>query len=241
MPITGKQLSDFVASRRTTRDFLPKPVPAKVIEELITDGMTAPSWSNTRPFLIAVASGEQRDRISADLLRRWDALSAARNGGLGAKIKLVLGGYGIPRPNFNMMKPYPKTLQPRARKVGKELYGLLGVKRGDSKARDEQWANNYRFFGAPTVAFVFIHKGLGVFAANDLGLFAENLMLSAHSRGLGICAQGALGLWPAAIHKEFDVPDGYKLMYGIAIGYPSDAPVNKFEAERISIDQIVIK
>lgn len=241
MAIKSKELSAFLASRRSTRSFLSTPVSQEIIDELITDAMTAPSWSNTRPFLIAVASGEQRDRISADLLRRWDSLSKARTGKLLDKIKLVLNGYGIPMPNFNMMKPYPKVLQPRARKVGKELYGMLGVKRGDSKARDEQWANNYKFFGAPTVAFVFIHKGLGVFAANDLGLFAENLMLSAHAKGLGTCAQGALGLWPSAIHKEFKVPAGYKLMYGIAIGYPSEAEVNSFQAERLNIEEIKLK
>jgi nitroreductase len=241
MAISGNEFSAFLASRRSTRSFLPTPVKNELIDELITDAMTAPSWSNTRPFLIAVASGEQRDRISADLLRRWDALSKARTGNILDKIKLFVGGYGVPRPNFKMLKPYPKVLQPRATKVGKELYGLLGVKRGDKKARDEQWANNYKFFGAPTVAFVFIHKGLGVFAANDLGLFAENLMLSAHARGLGTCAQGALGLWPSAITREFQIPPGYKLVYGIAIGYPSEDKVNGFQAERLDIQEIKVK
>lgn len=239
--IKPADFSQFVASRRSTRSFLSTPVSEELVEQIITDGMTAPSWSNTRPYLIAVANGDKRDRISADLLRRWAVLSAARNGGLIPKIKLLLSGYAIPRPNFNMMKPYPKLLQPRAKKIGKELYGLLGVKRGDSEARDIQWGNNYRFFGAPTVAFVFIHKGLGVFAANDLGLFSENLALSAHSRGLGTCSQGALGIWPQAIHREFNIPKGYKLMYGIAIGYPSDDVVNTFQAERLNISEIIVK
>jgi nitroreductase len=140
-----------------------------------------------------------------------------------------------------MLAPYPKELQPRSRKVGKELYGLLGVARGDSKARDEQWAANYRFFGAPVELFIFIHEKLGVFAANDAGLFAQNLMLSAHEQGLGSCAQGAVALWPSAVRKEFNVPKGYKLIYGIAIGYPSDALVNTFQAERIGAAQITIK
>jgi nitroreductase len=115
---------------------------------------------------------------------------------------------------------------------------MLGVARGDKKARDAQWAKNYEFFNAPVEIFVFIHKGLSVFAANDAGLFAENLMLSAHAKGLGACAQGAVAIWPKAVHREFNIPEGYKLVYGIAIGYPDDAEVNSFQAHRIGPEEI---
>jgi nitroreductase len=140
-----------------------------------------------------------------------------------------------------MIAAYPKELQPRSRKVGKELYGLLGVARGDKVARDEQWANNYKFFGAPVEVFVFIHKSLHVFAANDAGLFAQNLMLSAHARGLGTCAQGAVAIWSNAVRKEFNVPKDYKLIYGIAIGHPSKDKVNGFQAERLTPAEITIQ
>lgn len=235
-----KDFSAFLASRRTTRDFLPTEVDTSVIEELITDAMTAPSWSNTRPYLVAVASGAQRDRISADLLQRWNLLAGFRSGGILEKLRFFFTPTAWPISDFAMLAPYPKVLQPRARKVGKQLYTLLGVARGDRKARDEQWAANYRFFGAPTELFIFVHKGLGVFAANDAGLFAQNLMLSAHSRGLGTCAQGAVALWRSAIHKEFQVPPGYKLIYGIAVGHPSAAEVNKFQAERLPASEITV-
>lgn len=190
---------------------------------------------------MAVATAEVRDRISQDMLDRWHALAAFRSGSLLAKLKFAFNPKAWPLSDYPMLAPYPKELQPRSRKVGKELYGLLGVARGDTKARDEQWAANYRFFGAPVELFVFIHKKLGVFAANDAGLFAQNLMLSAHEQGLGTCAQGAVALWPSAVRKEFNVPRGYKLVYGIAIGYPSNALVNTFQAERIGANQITIK
>ncbi len=213
---------------------------ANVIDELITDGLTAPSWSNTRPYMVAVASGEVRDRISADLLRRWHAAAGLRSGSILEKIKFVFRPYAWPQSDYPMISAYPEELQPRSRKVGKELYGLLGVARGDKKARDEQWANNYKFFGAPVEVFVFIHKGLDVFAANDAGLFAQNLMLSAHARGLGTCAQGAVAIWSNAVRREFNVPKGYKLIYGIAIGHPTDAVVNGFNAERLPSAEITI-
>ena len=242
MPITAKEFSKFAASRRSTRDFLPKPVDQKLIDQLLTDGMSASSWSNTRPFLFAVASGDKRDRISTDLLRRWAALSEARRGGFLAKLKLsVTASYAIPLMDYWFSSKYDRTLVPRSQKVGRELYTLLGVPRGDAQARDEQWANNYRFFGAPTVIFVFIHKSLGVYAANDTGLFVQNLMLSAKANELGTCALGSVTPWPRAVRKEFKIPKDYKMIYGIAIGYPSKAKINSFKAERISIEEISVK
>jgi nitroreductase len=237
----AKTFSSFLASRRSTRDFLPTLVDPKVIEELIADGLTAPSWSNTRPYMVAVATGDVRDRISADLLKRWDAAAGLRSGTFAQKIKFFFSPYAWPQSDYPMIAAYPKELQPRSRKVGKELYGLLGVARGDKVARDEQWANNYKFFGAPVEVFVFIHKSLHVFAANDAGLFAQNLMLSAHARGLGTCAQGAVAIWSNAVRKEFNVPKGYKLIYGIAIGHPSKDKVNGFQAERLNPSEVTIQ
>jgi nitroreductase len=239
--IVSKDFSQFLAKRRTTRSFKSDPVDAKIIDELLEDGLTAPSWSNTRPFLVAVASGEVRDRISQDMLERWSVGSGMTSGNLRDKLRFIFTPKAWPLSDYPVMKPYPKSLQPRARRVGKELYGMLGVARGDKKARDAQWAKNYEFFNAPVEIFVFIHKGLSVFAANDAGLFAENLMLSAHAKGLGTCAQGAVAIWPKAVHKEFVIPKGYKLIYGIAVGYREEAEVNTFQANRIGAEEIKAK
>ncbi|MFM6977390.1 MAG: nitroreductase [Micrococcales bacterium] len=239
--IKPTSFSAFLASRRTTRDFLPTPVDPKLVDQLIADGLTAPSWSNTRPFMVAVADGQLRDQISEEMLKRWALLSAARTGNLWDKLKLVFTGIGLPISDYTMLTKYPSDLIGRSRRVGKELYALLEVPRGDAKARDAHWANNYRFFGAPTVIFVFIHKSLGVHAANDAGLFAENLILSAHAHDLGTCAQGAVALWRGAIRKYISVPKNYKLLYGIAIGYASDDKVNTFQAHRLDVEEIKIK
>ena len=63
--ITGDQFAEFAATRRSTRDFLPTPIPQDVLDEILRDAMCAPSWSNTKPILVAVASGEKRDRLAA--------------------------------------------------------------------------------------------------------------------------------------------------------------------------------
>jgi len=238
---TESDWKEFVASRRTTRDFLNKEVPDSLIDELLTDAMTAPSWSNTRPYLVGIAKGEKRDRISKELLSRWDAAGRALKGGLAGKVKLLFTRYGLPTSDYKVFRPYPKDLVPRQQKVGAELYGLLGIKRDDQEARQAQWARNYEFFGAPVELFIFTHSGLGEYSVSDAGLFMQNLMLGAHARGLGTCAQGAVALWADPIRKEFKIPKGYKLLCGIAVGYPSDDKVNGFQAERLPIEEIKLK
>ena len=234
-------VSNFLASRRSTRDFLPTQVPQHIIDQILTDALTAPSWSNTRPFKIAVATGDVRDRISGEFLSRWSVLSRIMRKGLKNKLRLIYSRYGLPTSNRTIVKPYVAELRPRAQRVGKELYELFGVKRGDREARDRQWGKNYSFFGAPVEMFIYIHKSLHVYAASDAGLMMENLMLSAHGHGLGTCAQGAVNIWDDVVRNEFDIPKDYRLLCGMAIGYPSDSPVNSFKAHRIGVDEVLLK
>ncbi len=232
-------ISAFLASRRSTRDFAPTPVPPEIIEALLTDAMTAPSWSNTRPYMVAVATGDTRDRIAAEFTRRWDDGSAALHGPWWRKALFALRG-GLPRSDYRILRRYPTDLQARSHKIGRDMYAHLGIDRADRAGRDAQWRRNFDFFGAPVEIFVFVHGGLEPFSASDAGLFMQNLMISAHSRGLGTCAQGAAAVWPDVVRAEFDIPAHYKLLCGIALGHATDAPINSFEAERISVAEISV-
>lgn len=238
---TAKDLSDFLASRHSTRDFLPTPIPQEILDQILKDALTAPSWSNTRPFKVAIATGEQRERISREFLSRWNVLSKIMRKGILSKLRILYSRYGLPTSNRTIAKPYPSELKPRAERLGKELYEVFGVTRGDKTARNAQWAKNYSFFGAPVEIFVFIHKSLHIFAASDAGLMMQNLILSAHAKGLGTCAQGAVGIWEDVVRKEFEISKDYRLLCGIALGYPSESTVNDFAANRIDISEIVAK
>ncbi len=236
----SEDFSTFIASRRSTRDFLPTPIPQEILDQILKDSLTAASWSNTRPYKVAIAKGQCRDRISSEFLSRWAVLSRILRKGLVHKFRIIYSRYGLPTSNRSIAKRYPAELKPRSERVGRELYELFGVKRGDRVARDQQWAKNYSFFGAPVELFIYIHKSLHIYAASDAGLMMSNLMLSAHSHGLGTCAQGAVAIWDDVVRKEFDISKDYRLLCGIAIGYPSDSPVNSFQAHRLDLEELVL-
>lgn len=234
-----QDFSQFLSSRRSTRDFLPTPIPPEILDQILADSLTAPSWSNTRPFKVAIARGEIRDRISAEFLSRWSVLSKIMRKGLLNKLRIIYSRYGLPTSNRRIAKPYPTELKPRAERVGREMYETFGVQRGDREGRDQQWAKNYSFFGAPVELFIFVHKSLSIYAASDAGLMMQNLILSAHAQGLGTCAQGAVGIWEDVVRKEFEISKDYRLLCGIAIGYPSDSAINNFKANRIEVAELI--
>jgi nitroreductase len=231
------ELSDLLASRRSIRDFRPDPVPTDVLADILSDAAQAPSWSNTQPYRLAIASGDRRDRLAAALCQRFDAALVARKGGWRSKVGLLLRG-GLPDGDFRVDLPYPADLVPARRATGFGLYKLLGIAREDHVARDAQMRRNFEFFGAPTVIFVFVHGGLRQFAALDAGIWLQSFMLAAHARGLGTCAQGALATWGGPVRAEFDVPATHKLICGVALGYPSDAPVNAYNPGRLEAAQL---
>lgn len=235
--ISPQDFSEFVRSRRSTRSFKSDPIPDDVLQRVLEDAKWAPSWTNTQPYFLAIASGEATKRLSEEYLQLFDDSVPAQSGNKWEIIKMYLTGKGKPSWDYRTTLPYPEVLTPYRRKTGHELYTLLGIDRKDRKARDAQWRRNFEFFGAPTVIFVFVHHGLKQFAAQDAGLMEQTLMLSALANGLGTCAQGAIATWAGPVRKEFDIPEGYKFITAISIGYPDDHIINTFNPGRRTIDR----
>jgi len=225
-------LSQLIRTRRSVRDFLPQAIPEKLLNEVLADANWSPSWSNTQPYRIAIASGAVRAKISSELCTLFDLGRAAQNGGALGKLRLLLTRRGLPDGDFSTQFTYPEDLQPKRRATGAGLYEVLGIGRKDIAARDKQMRRNFEFFGAPTVIFLFAHKGLHEFSILDAGIFLNTLMLSAHAHGLATCAQGALATWASPIRSEFKIPEPYQLICGLSIGYASESAVNNFNPGR---------
>ena len=92
--------------------------------------------------------------------------------------------------------------------------------------RDKNFKNMFR--NAPNLICVCTPANGG--GELDAGLLGENMMLAALSMGLGTCCLGGPVRWlnSNADAKFFldrlDIPEGYKLNYILAIGYPDEQP-----------------
>lgn len=238
-PTSAETLAQLVHTRRSVRDFAPTPIPHALLDAVLADANQAPSWSNTQPYRIAVATGPVRERLATELTMRFDKGMAAQNGGWLAKAKLLLTRGGLPDGDFTVNFEYPPDLQPQRRATGHGLYELLRIGRTDHAARQAQMRRNFEFFGAPCAIFVFVHGGLGPFSALDAGTYIQTLMLSAHAHGLGTCAQGALATWAGPVRAAFAVPKHYKLMGGLSIGYATSHPVNHYNPGRQTVADLL--
>lgn len=228
--------SNFIKNRRSTRDFLSKEIDENVLKDILDDANWAPSWCNTSPYYIVIAKGEQKDRIKQKLLSKYDAAINAQT--IFGKLWLYLSG-DAPDGDYNTQLTYSSELNVHRKECGYGLYNLLGITKDDKKGRNDQVRRNFEFFGAPVVFFVFVQGDMSVFSPLDVGFFLQTLLLSAHARGIGTCAQGALATWKSPILEEFkDIPTDYKLICGVSMGYASDHIINTYNPGRRDIHGI---
>ena len=237
----AETLARLLRTRRSVRDFTDRDVPAELIAAILDDARWAPSWSNTQPYRIAVAGGALKDQIKEQLLARFDTATKLQAGGMLGRIAAFLTrSKALPDGDFDTRFEYPEELVPRRRATGFGLYATLGIGRGDDAARNRQMRRNWEFFGAPLVLFVFVRRELGAYSVLDAGIFLQSLMLSAQARGLGTCAEGALGTWAGPVREAFEVPPNYKLLCGLALGWPSDHVVNAYNPGRAEVAEMLI-
>lgn len=208
-------IDEALRARKSVRAFKPDPVPLDLVREILELASRAPSGTNIQPWKVHVVSGEVRARLEAEVLAHRETNPAD-------------AGAEFTRTS-KRKEPYTS----RMRKLGKEMYSLIGIPKGDQAANWAQWGRNYKFFDAPVGLIFTIDKDLDAMSFLDIGIFMQSLMLAAKARGLDTCAQGAWNNYWTATRRVLDVsPDEY-IICGISLGYADDAsPVNTLISER---------
>lgn len=217
-PSSATIVDRAITSRRSVRAFLSTPVPRDVIEDILRVASRAPSGTNTQPWRVYVLTGASREALSQDIVEAFDQPDWQ---------ELYKDEYDY----------YPtKWKSPfidRRRKVGWDLYRLLGIGKQDKQRMHEQHARNYVFFDAPVGLMFTIDRGLGRGSWIDYGMFLGNLMIAARGRGLDTCPQAAFTHFHSIIGRHINIPSEEMLVCGMALGYAdTEAPVNRLVTER---------
>ncbi len=193
-----------ITSRRSIRAFLPTPVPRETIEEILTVASRAPSGTNTQPWKVTVLTGAARQRLV-------DAITAV---------------YDDPAQRAQHSEEYAyyptQWVDPylaRRRKVGWDLYGLLGIGREDKARMHAQHGRNYRFFDAPVGLIFSIDRVMAQGSWLDYGMFLQNIMVAARARGLDTCPQAAFTQFHRIIERELALPSAEMVVCGMSLGY----------------------
>jgi nitroreductase len=207
-----------ITSRRSIRAYLPTPVPRQTIEEILAVAARAPSGTNTQPWKVYVLTGAARQRLSASICAAHDD-PAQR-----AQHTEEYAYYPT-----EWRSPYVD----RRRKVGWDLYSLLGIGKADKARMHAQHARNYAFFDAPVGLIFTIDRVMQQGSWLDYGMFLQSVMVAARARGLDTCPQAAFTQFHRIISQELNLPPEEMVVCGMALGHADPKAVeNTLVTER---------
>ncbi len=214
-----------IVRRRSVRAFLDTPVDLLMVKEILEVASRAPSGTNTQPWRVYVLTGDAKTRLSDEIVDAFlNPEKAAQH--------------------HEEYDYYPKEwIEPfigRRRKVGFDLYGLLGLAKDDKAGMQQQHARNFRFFDAPVGLIFTIDRVMGRGSMLDYGMFMENIMISAVGHGLATCPQAAFNQFHKIIARHLALPENEAVVCGMALGYEDKrAIVNTLKTTRVPVDEFV--
>jgi nitroreductase len=216
---TPTPVDDAITSRRSIRAFLDTPVDRATVDRLLAVASRAPSGTNMQPWQAIVLTGQALSDFGGQLET------------------LALSGY----QGESAWRYYPpKFREPylsRRRKVGWDLYGALGIARGETDRMTAQHARNLRFFDAPVGMIFTIDADLEIGSWLDYGMFLQNVMVAARGLGLDTCPQAAFAPYHVEIRRLLAIPHDRHVVCGMALGHADpDAPENRLATEREAPD-----
>ena len=199
-----------ITTRRSLRAFLPDPVARETVEAILDVASRAPSGTNTQPWKVYVLTGAAKTELSEKICAAYDD--------------------PVERATHTEEYAYYPTewtspFIDRRRKVGWDLYGLLGIAKTDKARMHAQHRRNYEFFGAPVGLMFTIDRVLRQGSWLDYGMFLENIMVAARGRGLDTCPQAAFMQFHRIIAEHVDAPPNEQVVCGMSLGYADPSAV----------------
>lgn len=214
------KLNAILSARYSCRAFFPYDVSQDTIIDIAQAAQKVPSWCNAQPWQLTITSGQATDRFRDALFTH--ALTNA------------------PKPDMEWPNSYIGVYKDRRRACGIQLYGAVGVEKGDHAASAKQMMENYRLFGAPHVAIVTSPAELGPYGAMDCGGFVTAFTLAAAAKGVASIAQAAVAAHAPMVRDHFALPDDRLILCAISFGYANtDHPANSFRTQREIPDTVI--
>lgn len=216
-------VTEAVATRRSVRAFLDKPVERETLTRILEKAQRSPSGGNTQPWHGIVLTGDPLQRLFArvaqDLPRGREAFA----------------------PEYNVYPPeLDGAYELRRRGVGEDMYGALAIPKDDKTGRLMWFARNFQAFGAPVLMLVHTPKYMGPPQWSDIGMWLQTIGLLCREEGLDTCFQEAWAVYSPQIREVVGIPDDHIFFCGVAIGYRDpEAAVNQFPVARAPLAEAV--
>lgn len=212
-------VAEAVASRRSVRAFIDKPVPFETVHHVLDQARMAPSGCNFQPWEAIVLTGEPLRALQEQLL---------------ASEPDDPQEYDFSAPG--QLEKY----QSRLKAVGASMYEGMGIARGQRDQREVFARSNILSFNAPVLLLCHFPKLMKEPQWSDVGMWLQTIMLLLRGEGLDSCPQEYMGIYGRTIKDHLGLSDDTLLFCGLAIGWgDTAAAVNNFQRDRTSLaDQV---
>jgi nitroreductase len=216
-------VSEAVATRRTVRAFLDRPVDQAVLRRVLEKAQNSPSGGNTQPWNATLVTG-------APLAALLEKVAAVIPEGLAAY-----------SPEYNIYPPELDGVYNQRRfGVGEALYAALEIPREDKASRLKWFARNFQAFGAPVLMLIHTPKYMGPPQWADIGMWLQTVALLLREEGLDSCMQEAWAVYTKQVRESVAIPDDHIFFCGMAIGWGDrSVEVNRFPVPRAPLDEAV--
>jgi len=219
----AETVSMAVNTRRSIRAFTDVMPPHGLLDNILQSAARAPSGTNIQPWKVYVVTGNARKRLCLAASAAFDDPDAQH--------EIEVSYYPT-----KWFEPYLG----RRRKLGWDLYGLLGIKKGDRDKTRKQHRRNYQFFDAPVGLIFTLHRELATGSWLDYGMFMQNIMLLAREAGLHTCAQAAWADYHTIVREQLRIDVTEVVVCGMAIGYADESAIeNTLVSERSDLAEFV--
>jgi nitroreductase len=211
---------ECIHTRMSVRKFNSEPVPKELLTKVMEAALRSPSYKNSQPWEVAVVTGNKKDLL-AELL-----VNLVQEG--------VKAAPDLPHPEL-----WPPEQEARINDHSVKRCEKIGLDLNDPAQRREAKLDNFRFFGAPAVIFLYQDASLSEWSIFDMGIFSQTLMLAAHAMGLGTVPQALLTNYPCQTKGLLGIPQSKRLILGISIGYPDlSHKVNSYLSSRVDVNSV---
>ena len=215
-------LNELIKSRYSVRSFTDVNIDIKTIREILEIASNAPSGGNIQPWKVYVVTGKTKEKLIKKALSNFD-------NGVQEKIEYDIYPH-----------PLDKEYKRRRSECAKDMYKALSIKQDDTELRLSQIRENFKFFGAPVGMIVTIDSAFAENGWGHVGMFIQNICLSAVDNDMGTCLQESWSIYPKTVKDFLNIPENEVVWCGIALGYPNKKhPINNYRTSRESIEKFV--
>lgn len=208
---------EAILTRHATRLFDPKrQLSADTIKKIVRLAQFAPSWVDSQPWKIYVATGETLKKIRAAHHENVENGKEAQP--------------DWPTTHREDWADFPRGNMAKHNEETAAFWqdpALKGITRPELQER---------LYDAPALCYLTLAKDSNQWSDYDLGAFGQTLMLAA--KGMGIDSMPAYEIvkYPDSIREIMHIPDEEWICMGIALGYKDmKTKVNDYRAPRVDL------